>query len=127
MVRLPTVQLVGAQTAGTSAIADWLSEEGGFFRPKVFDGEPWYYSKEVHFFDLRERFDKGIEFYAHRFSRDMLQTMDATPDSLAFADRVHSSYKSAGADQLAAVKIIVVLREPVSRELSLYNHLTFDC
>ena len=29
MVQLPFIQLIGAQKAGTSAIADWLFEEGG--------------------------------------------------------------------------------------------------
>lgn len=53
--------------------------------------------------------------------------MDATPDTLPFADRVRSTYEAAGGDQADTVKIIVILREPVSRELSLYNHLAFDC
>jgi hypothetical protein len=34
-------------------------------------------------------------------------------------------YKAAG--QESTLKIIVILREPVSRELSLYNHLAHDC
>jgi len=131
VVRLPTVQLIGAQKSGTSAVADWLYEEGGFRRPQVFDGEPWYYSKEVHFFDSEWRYEEGLEFYAKRFqtcgSNDLGCTMDATPDTLQFADRVRLTYDTAGGDQASTVKIIVILREPVSRELSLYNHLAFDC
>eukprot|EP00797_Seminavis_robusta_P018732 Sro280_g107070.2 (218) ;mRNA; r:51573-52226 len=53
--------------------------------------------------------------------------LDATPDTLPFADRVRATYESAGGQQVKKVKIIVILREPVSRELSLYNHLAFDC
>jgi Sulfotransferase domain len=137
VVRLPTVQLIGAQKAGTSAIADWLFEHGGFRRPLVFDKEPWYYSKEVHFFDDWYRYKQGPEFYAKRFVRqdfraaagdeNMDRTLDATPDTLPFAERVRATYDSAGGDQAKSVKIIVILREPVSRELSLYNHLSFDC
>lgn len=127
LARLPNVLLIGAQKAGTSAIADWLFQEGGFQRPHVFDEEPHYYSKEVHFFDIDHRYYRGVDFYAERFPQDGTVTMDATPDTLAFAERVQSTYIAAGGNQLHAVKIIVILREPVSRELSLYNHLVFDC
>lgn len=127
VVRLPTVQLIGAQKAGTSAVADWLFDEGGFCRPRVFDDEPFYYSKEVHFFDLDSRYEQGVTFYAKRFAccKDSTRTLDATPDTLPFAKRIWSTYKAAG--QVNTVKIMLILREPVSRELSLYNHLAHDC
>ena len=135
-IRLPPVQLIGAQKAGTSAIADWLFEEGSFCRPRVFDEEPWYYSKEVHFFDIDSRFNGGVEFYSKRFQHASTSdesvsstklTMDATPDTFAFPERVRSIYETAGGNQVNAVKIIVILRDPVDRELSLYNHLAHDC
>eukprot|EP00568_Trieres_chinensis_P010561 CAMPEP_0183306906 /NCGR_PEP_ID=MMETSP0160_2-20130417/15290_1 /TAXON_ID=2839 ORGANISM="Odontella Sinensis, Strain Grunow 1884" /NCGR_SAMPLE_ID=MMETSP0160_2 /ASSEMBLY_ACC=CAM_ASM_000250 /LENGTH=295 /DNA_ID=CAMNT_0025470385 /DNA_START=212 /DNA_END=1099 /DNA_ORIENTATION=+ len=126
--RLPSVQLIGAQKAATSAIADWLFDHGGFFRPLVLANEPDYYSKEVHFFDLDHRYNEGVEFYAKRFRHSSsADSMDATPDTLCCAERVRSTYEAAGGDQATALKIIVILREPVSRELSLYNHLAFDC
>jgi Sulfotransferase domain len=121
---LPKVLLVGAQKAGTSAIADWLFE-GGFQRPQVFEDEPDYYSKEVHFFDVEHRYQQGLHFYAQRFPNG--EGMDATPDTLPLADRVYHIYQAAGGDQAQTVKILVILREPVSRELSLYNHLAYDC
>ena len=132
VIRLPAVQLIGAQKAGTSAIADWLFDKGGFCRPKVFDDEPFYYNKEVHFFDSEWRYEQGAQFYARRFEHckandGLVCTMDATPDTLPFAERVRSTYEAAGGDQAETVKVIVILREPVSRELSLYNHLAFDC
>ena len=91
---LPVVQIIGAQKAGTSAIADWLFESGGFSRPLVFDGEPFYYSKEVHFFDDGARFHQGVDFYAKRFKGG--RTMDATPDTLPSAKRVLDTYEAAG-------------------------------
>ena len=129
MVRLPDVQLIGAQKAGTSALADFLFDEGGFCRPLVSDGEPSFYSKEVHFFDDEWRYEQGLEFYGKRFRHCGLdcKTMDATPDTLPFAQRVRSTYDAAGGDQTKKAKIIVILREPISRELSLYNHLAHDC
>ena len=49
--------------------------------------------------------------------------MDATPNTLIHARRVHETYRRAGGSAaVSRVKLIVVLREPVSRELSLYNH-----
>lgn len=128
VIRLPSVQLVGAQKSGTSAIADWLFGAGGFRRPKVFDGEPPYYSKEVHFFDIDHRYHKGPEFYGQRFYQQSdCRTLDATPDTLQFPKRVSETYKNAGGDQKEKLKIIVILREPIARELSLYNHLAHDC
>lgn len=127
-VRLPAVQLIGAQKAGTSAIAEWLFE-GGFRRPNVFDGEPPYYSKETHFFDIDWNYNRGLDYYKKRFEGDTTGSpaLDATPDNLTFPERVHDTYQSAGFNQVHTVKIIVILREPVARELSLYNHLVFDC
>ena len=131
-IHLPVVQLLGAQKAGTSALADWLFDEGGFTRPKVFAEEPPYYSKEVHYFDSEWRYRQGPAFYAKRFEQSpsadgLAVAMDATPDTLPFADRVRSTYDAAGPNQTESLKIIVILREPISRELSLYNHLAFDC
>ena len=135
VIRLPSVQLIGAQKAGTSAIADWLFDEC-FCRPKVFEDEPWYYSKEVHFFDVDSRFNCGVDFYAKRFHHakstnesdaSTILTMDATPDTFPFPERVKSIYQAAGGNQVNTVKIIVILRDPVARELSLYNHLVHDC
>lgn len=125
MVQLPTALLIGAQKAGTSAIADWLFEQGGFQRPQVFDNEPEFYNKEVHFFDSNYRYEQGLDFYAQRFQQG--EGLDATPDTFPFPDRVHHIYKAAGRNQLETVRIMVILREPVSRELSLYNHLAYDC
>lgn len=127
MVQLPLVQLIGAQKAGTSAIAEWLFK-GGFRRPRIFDSEPCYYRKEAHFFDIDWNFQKGIDDYARRFEDDSASgapALDATPDTLAFAHRVHDIYQLAGC--VSAVKIIVILRDPIARELSLYNHLAFAC
>jgi Sulfotransferase domain len=130
MIQLPTVQLIGAQKAGTSAIADWLFESGGFSRPKVFENDPPYYSKEVHFFDCDHRYHQGVTFYADRYKdcKDSSRTLDATPDTLQFADRVRETYDAAsGGHQTKSLQVLVILRDPVSRELSYYNHLAYDC
>ena len=126
MVRLPSVQIIGAQKAGTSAVAKWMFD-GGYRRPLVFDDEPWYYSKEAHFFDIDWNYNRGLDYYASRFRDDDGSALDATPDTLAFAQRVRDTYELAGDNQGNNLKIIVILRDPVFRELSLYNHLAHDC
>jgi hypothetical protein len=128
MVQLPSLLLIGAQKAGTSAVADWLFD-GGFRRPHVFGDEPEYYCKETHFFDIDWRFHQGLDFYARRFRDDGTggPALDATPDTLQFAVRVRDIYERAGGNQADTVKLIVILRDPIARELSLYNHLAYDC
>ena len=42
---------IGAQKAGSTAIAEWLFNNG-IRHPQVFEGEPKHYSKEVQLFDL---------------------------------------------------------------------------
>lgn len=128
-VQLPSVLLIGAQKCGTTAMADWLFN-GGFRGAHVFEGEPDWYNKEPHFFDKDSRFNQGLEFYAKRFQNDTPNDdsstrFDATPDTLPFAQRVRDTYSSAGGNQVNTVKLMVILRDPVDRELSLYNHLAF--
>ena len=121
--RLPNILLIGAQKGGSTAISNWLFDHD-VCRPKVFPGEPQWYNKEVQFFDQNKRYEQGLNFYADRFRhcKDTAWMMDATPNYLIFPERVHRTYAEAGVDQVDSLKILVILREPISRELSLYNH-----
>jgi hypothetical protein len=123
---LPNVLLVGAQKAGSTALAEWIFQNG-VCRPKYFGGEPALpYNKEVHFFDNSARFQRGLEFYTKRFEhcRNATLVMDATPDYLDLAPQIRSFYDHwALTGSTQQLKILMILREPVSRELSLYNHL----
>jgi len=47
--------------------------------------------------------------------------MDATPKHILFPERVHTAYEEHGTAR--EVKIIFILREPVSRDISLYRHM----
>ncbi len=129
MHQLPPVLLIGVQKAGTTAIGHWLFD-AGFRKSHVFDGEPFFYDKEPHFFDYPEEFKKGIKFYASRFQTDAGESgapaLDATPDTFRYPERVRETYLKAGGNQVNDVKMIVILRDPVTRELSLYNHIVND-
>jgi len=74
-----------------------------------------------------ERYQQGLEFYLRRFEHCRTEgesdfVMDATPGTLRYAKNVYDTYSQAGTEALTKVKLIVILREPVSREMSLYNH-----
>eukprot|EP00531_Pseudo-nitzschia_arenysensis_P019505 CAMPEP_0116126296 /NCGR_PEP_ID=MMETSP0329-20121206/6260_1 /TAXON_ID=697910 /ORGANISM="Pseudo-nitzschia arenysensis, Strain B593" /LENGTH=328 /DNA_ID=CAMNT_0003620377 /DNA_START=84 /DNA_END=1070 /DNA_ORIENTATION=+ len=125
MYSLPPVLLIGVQKGGTTAIANWLFE-GGYRRSRVFDNEPFFAGKEPHFFDHEEEYEKGIEFYASRYETNPGEyagpALDATPATFQNPGRVFETYSKAGANQINELKMIVILRDPVARELSLYNH-----
>ena len=124
-IQLPNLLYVGAQKTGSTGIAFWLFLVNGVCSAEVFDGEPHFYKKEVHFFNDPGRFKNGVDFYARRFQHcpaDQV-SMDATPNYLNYAQEIHDFYLNAyGSSRLKTdLKILISLREPIARELSLYN------
>lgn len=85
-----------------------------------FDGE---FVNEMHFFDITSAYSEGPNFYgkyfAHCEGREYI--MDATPQTLMYPNRVYKFYNDLKYD-LSQLKLIVVLREPISREVSCYTH-----
>mmetsp|Transcript_1799 Transcript_1799/g.4248 ORF Transcript_1799/g.4248 Transcript_1799/m.4248 type:complete len:396 (-) Transcript_1799:331-1518(-) len=127
--RLPEILLIGAQKAGSTSLANWLHRYG-ICSPRVFDDEPKFYRKEVHYFDNDDRYSNGATFYAERFAHCHASSfaMDATPATMMYADRVRRTYEGwDGGSMMDKVKIIALLREPSARELSWYNHISFQC
>ena len=133
--RVPNVLLVGAQKAGTTAVAKWLFSEHAVCSAQTFADEEYWMAKEVHFFDIDQRFEQGAEFYQQRFnhcnSSDFI--MDATPNYATHAIRIGNFYRESVPSNYSVantpldgfvqgLKVMMILREPVSRELSWYNH-----
>ena len=52
--------------------------------------------------------------------------LDATPNSLAYAHAIYDLYQQEEPWALKTLKIIIVLREPMTRELSWYHHMVRD-
>lgn len=105
---LPNFVIAGAQKAGTSTLAATLRTH-----PHVFMARP----KELHFFD--RYFDRGLGWYAEQFPVRRIHRAvgEATPSYLFEAtvrERMHETLPDA--------RIIVSLREPVSRAYSHYWH-----
>jgi len=101
--------IVGAQKAGTTSLYSYFDQ-----RPELVGGE----IKEKSFFSLDSLFEKGNKYYRSMFpiGSKYARGMDATPEYLYYgecAGRIHAFDPDA--------KIVVLLREPVSRALSAFN------
>jgi Sulfotransferase domain len=118
--RIPNILIAGAQKASTSSIANYIKDKLGvcFSDPSfnLLDG------KEAHFFDYPRSYRGGLPVYQHKFAycRSDQQLLDGTPDTMVYADQVKRIYDEHGSTK--ELKIVFILREPVSREISRYNH-----
>ena len=127
---VPNVLLIGAQKAGTTTVAHWLFSLNSMCKAQRFENEPPHYRKEVHFFNKQDRFTHGKEFYARRFEHcgSSEFVIDATPVYARVATRIGDFYRqlrmiSSPFGHISNLKVMMILREPVSRELSAYNHM----
>jgi len=133
----PRLLILGTQKAATSSLFEALMKihkTSNICEAHYDDDEPQHYEKEVHFFDRTDRFEKGPSFYCSRFSTcyrarlrnttqiDLHTHVDATPNYLDFgiASRMKETFPPSAIKEM---KVIVVLREPIGRLLSWYNHM----
>lgn len=112
---LPDFIIVGAQKAGTTSLYAYLSEH-----PQVLPSR----TKEIHYFDLN--YSKGTDWYRRRFislpdrdprARQRLISGEASPYYL-----FHSLAASRIAETAPSAKLIALLRDPVARAYSHYQH-----
>lgn len=102
----PTFVGIGVQRGGTSWLYECLNEHPQVFMPR----------KEMHFFDLE--YEKGTEWYREQFTKGegVEASGEFTPDYMAVPEAI---------ERLAAfdsdLKVIITLREPISRAYSAYN------
>jgi Sulfotransferase domain len=120
--RIPTVLLAGTQKAGTSSLAVHLMKHSDlcFSDKSQDDGPGGSFGKEAHFFDNKYR--GGLKAYQDLYAHcpDNATLIDATPETMLFPERVQTIYNQHGSAH--KLKIIFILREPVAREISWYNH-----
>lgn len=105
----PGFLIVGAQKAGTTSLHNYLSQH-----PRLVGSKP----KEIRFFDRDFNFKKGRRWYQNHFKPKKKSRIyfEATPEYLYrkfAANRIYELYPT--------TKIIILLREPVSRAYSAYN------
>src|SRR5690348_6863383 len=115
---LPDFLVIGTQRGGTTSLYHYLQAHESIAPSSI---------KEIHFFDrkyarglawYRGHFPTGAEkWYAQRLRRQAFVTGEASPVYL-FHPHVPARVKQA----LPAVKLIVLLRNPVDRAYSQYYH-----
>ena len=126
--QIPSFILIGAQKAGTTWLWDNLKQHPDVALPKA---------KEIHFFGGVENYRKGSDWYYQHFQGVPLTkvTGEASTtylyDYLPYWDNPSGELKHDYSlpcipelvlKELPEVKILVILRNPVSRALSAYRH-----
>jgi len=119
----PNALILGAQKAATTTLYKALVEHPDVCESKLFDDEPKYRQKEIHFFD-DEYDNKSPEWYCSKFSEcaGNKVSIEATPNYLNFdiARRMKETFPLSAREDL---KMVAILRNPVDRMLSWYNHI----
>lgn len=109
-MRGPDFICVGAQKAGTTTLYDRLSQHPEITLPN---------RKEIRFFNHDPNWKMGLDYYLKNFSNfEEGITGDITPDYFCYDYVPERIYKTLGPN----VKLIFMLREPVSRAYSQFNH-----
>ena len=102
----PTFICIGVQKSGTTSLIKYLNKH-----PKIFMKE-----QEMHFFDEKPLTYSEIIQYEKQFNTDKLIVGEKTPsyNYLHFAmDNIYTYNPN--------IKLILILREPISRAFSQYN------
>ena len=63
------VFVIGVMKSGTTAVCEQLAKHPCLMGVRLTGNEPKHYSKELHYFDVNERWEKGIGFYNGHFYR----------------------------------------------------------
>jgi hypothetical protein len=108
---LPSALIIGTQKGGTTFLFDYLVQHPDVLPPL---------NKEIHYFDLN--YARGVTWYRARFPysyqlRGRAMTLDASPYYLA-----HPLAPQRVTGLLPGAKLIVLLRNPVDRAFSHYQH-----
>jgi hypothetical protein len=113
--KLPNLFIIGAAKAGTTSLFNILGNHSQIFGSEV---------KETGFFNMDERFQKGVDWYQETFFRDASKypiRMEATPAYLIWSEKTARRIRETYTQQ-HSVKFIAIFRDPVQRAYSHYWH-----
>lgn len=115
---LPDFLIIGSQRCGTTSLYRYLCRH-----PSILPA----LRKEVHYFDLN--FDQGVEWYRAQFPRlrraandDRDQSPDYVTGEASPYYLYHPQVPERVLDLIPQVKLIVLLRNPIDRAYSYYQH-----
>jgi hypothetical protein len=118
----PHMYILGAQKSGTTSMFDQMTDQGAC-------GAGSGTGKEGHFFDTKWRPGMGIDKYiktyggGHNHRCDGDYYIDATPDYIRHWFAPQRMKDFIPAIQQPKLTFLVMLREPIARDLSYYNHM----
>ena len=113
---LPNYLFIGAAKSATTTFFDILKKHEDIFVPKF---------KEPHFFNIDENYLKGLDWYKKTYFKDINNEsiiIDFTPTYLYYKLCAERIFDSLGPN----VKFVIILRNPVDRAYSHYNHSIRD-
>lgn len=114
--RLPNILIIGVMKAGTTTLYTWLRSHPAICTPR--------YQKEIRYFypaaEIRPLppLEDYITFFAH-CPPDTTHLLEASPAYYLGGERIINAIQSTLGDD---VKLICILREPVSRFISLWRY-----
>ena len=117
-MKLPHFIIVGAQKSGTTWLGRILGQH-----PDIY-----FCPKEIDFFSYQSNLVKGLKYYSTYFERSKKGQIigEKSPSYLNCIDGkrfyLTENIDEIIKDNLPDVKIIIILRDPVKRAISAYNH-----
>lgn len=109
----PDFMIIGAQKAGTSSLFYYLAQQPGLVPAQ---------RKEIHYFNYPYHYRKGPEWYRSHFQRQISGLhFEASPNYFNHPEAVPRL-----AHDVPQVKLLVLLREPVSRAYAAWNMFHHD-
>jgi len=107
---LPNFLCVGAQKVGTTTLHEILVQHPDIYFPEI---------KETHFFDIEERYKKGVEWwikeYFYEYKGEKI-VREVTPMYMYHEKAPKRIFRTLGKN----VKLVFILRNPVDRAYSHY-------
>ncbi|MCY3684165.1 MAG: sulfotransferase [Gemmatimonadetes bacterium] len=108
---LPSLIIIGAMKSGTTSLHNFLSRH-----PEIHMSTP----KELYFFDIKNNWTKGVDWYESHFSEDAKINGESSTNYTKFPTikgvpkRMHSV--------IPKTKLIYIVRDPIERIISHYIH-----